>query len=212
MSIFSKNSKIIIVFCWFGLNLSACNHDEGGQTENGSLRISPETSSANIPAWWPEFATWVDSPADQELADRLRQRLRDERHKSGPGALDAVYALAIVERDSGGKLQAAGLFREVLEKRSGRAAGAAWNLGRLALLDADDPAEAGSYFEQACALDADAWQPIYALSQLRRRQGRHDEANQLWEKARTRGAGRMDARGGMGAMKMQLTLDDLEWL
>lgn len=203
--------KILSTFLVLSLCLPACRQDGPEEGGNGPIKTPLASDmSGNKPLWWPEFAGFIDRPADKALAARLRELLGGAAGKTGPDSRDALFAWAIVERESGQWLQAEQLFGQVLAKKAEYQAGAAWNLGRIALIQ-DNLSTAERFFEQASQYDENAWQPVYALSQLKRRQGQMKDANRLWEKARNLGAGQLDPRGGMGGNKTEIVPGNLQW-
>jgi hypothetical protein len=72
---------------------------------------------------------------------------------------------------------------------------------------------AADYFAKSIKASPLAWQPVYAMAQLRQRQGDLAAAKELFAQAKMLGAGKTDRFGGMDAMKPgpEMAKELLEW-
>ena len=198
----------------FGLVLLGCSgcgrENNGPQNVTVSLNNSEKKRSQGMmPTWWQAFASFLDNPTEIQIADRLRGELQIAAEQSD--AVQARFALALLERESGRWEKAKALFQTIgLENNGLYSAGALWNLGRISVQEGNwDQAEV--QFEKSRSIAPNAWQPVYALSQLRRRQGRVSESLEILKQAQDLGAGQTDPRGAMGDEPMPFMPDELYW-
>jgi tetratricopeptide (TPR) repeat protein len=156
--------------------------------------------------WQAAYIRFRDNHRDAEAADAVRACAR-----GNPDNPNALMAAALVERDTERLDEAEAIFSNLIE-RNPQSSGALWNLGRLALRKGDIDG-AASYFERSREAAPSAWQPIYALSQVRRQQGRVPEAQKLWTEAKKLGAGKISERSGMGSLRLDvgLLMSEMEW-
>ncbi len=185
--------------------LAGCAGHEPTETEKWLKAIEanpPETG----PGWEDAYVRFRDNAGDQEAASAIRVYV--ERN---PMSDSALMALGLVERDQGRFDEAEACYRRVIEINPKRS-GAFWNLGRIAQGKGDLDA-AAKFFESSRQCDPLAWQPIYALSQLRRQQGKEDESKALWAEAKSLGAGKSSERGGMGGFETDIGIVylNMEW-
>lgn len=166
----------------------------------------PPPDAAEDNSWTLTYARFRTDPSDSRAADAIRglagKRIDD---------INLQMAVAIVERDTGRLEEAEKAFANVIAKNPNRA-GALWNLGRF-VQSRGDLRSAEDYFERSRKSDPEAWQPVYALSQLRSQQGRQEDAKALWQEAKSLGAGQTGKYGGMGdtGVDIAVVLSNLDW-
>lgn len=170
------------------------------------IHSCPPANQAHTNNWQDFYLKIRENPADTLAEQQFRAQVA-----LLPDDDNARYALAIIERETGNLEQAEVIFKSILAKNK-RQAGAFWNLGRLAI-QRGDLTQATHCFENAISTSTSAWQPVYALAQVKQMQGLTDEAKRLFEKASSLGSGQADAHGGMGGMKPSKTerIAGLEW-
>lgn len=185
--------------------LAGCARQEPSEAEKWE-DLLPVPGAVTSDRWQEPYIRFRDDQRDITAADEVREYAR--KH---PDDQNGLMAAAIVERDSERFDEAEALFRKVISINPLRT-GALWNLGRLALIRTDETA-AADLFERAMKTDETAWQPPYSLSLLKRQQGKKAEAEELWKKARSLGAGQLTERGGMEMYKVDVgkLLADLDW-
>ncbi|MBI1324928.1 tetratricopeptide repeat protein [bacterium] len=187
------------------LQIAGCSPYEPTEAEKWLKAVEAKPPDTG-PGWQDAYVRFRDNAGDLEAAATIRAYV--ERN---PQSDSGLMALGLVERDLGRFEEADACYRRVIEINPTRA-GAFWNLGRIAQ-GKGDLDSAAQFFESARKCDSLAWQPIYALSQLRRQQGKADEARALWDEAKARGAGKSSERGGMGGYETDIGIVylNMEW-
>ena len=192
---------ILISVCVASCGPAESDHDVPDQK-------SPESFvKSDINNLWKEaYIKYREYPSDLGSAERVR-----EIAQMMPTNDDAQMALAVVERNLGNWEEAEAGFNRIVE-RNPLYAGALWNLGRLAIRRGETDL-AADYFAKSIKASPHAWQPVYAMAQLRQQEGDPVAAKAMFAQAKMLGAGKTDRFGGMDAMKPspEMAKELLEW-
>ena len=174
--------------------------------QSESTPPAPKESESLDLNWRDAYDLFRDNPTNDLAATQLRALAAQQ-----PDDENAQFAYGIVERDTGHWSQAETIFKSIIHFNPNRA-GALWNLGRLATRRGEFN-QAVAYYEKSMQASPHAWQPVYALAQVKQIQGNADEARVLFQKAKSLGAGEPDRMGGMGGTKptRSMRIQMMEW-
>lgn len=201
-----KSFTGICLWILMAISVASCGSTESDHEVRDQK--SPESFvKSDINDLWKEaYIKYREYPSDLGSAERVR-----EIAQMRPTNDDAQMALAVVERNLGNWEEAEAAFNRIVE-RNPLYAGALWNLGRLAIRRGETGL-AADYFAKSIKASPHAWHPVYAMAQLRQRQGDLAAAKELFAQAKMLGAGKTDRFGGMDAMKPgpEMAKELLEW-
>ena len=201
-----KSFTAICLWILMAISVASCGSAESGHDVPDQK--SPESFvKSDINDIWKEvYIKYRDNPSDLGSAERIR-----EIAQMMPTNDDAQMALAVVERNLGNWEEAEAAFNRIVE-RNPLYGGALWNLGRLAIHRGENGL-AADYFAKSINASPHAWQPVYAMAQLRQQEGDTVAAKAMFAEAKILGAGKTDRFGGMDAMKPspEMAKELLEW-
>jgi len=201
-----KSFSGICLWIFVSVCVASCGPAESDHEVPGQKSPERFVKSDINNLWKKAYIKYREYPSDLGFAERVREIAR-----MIPTNDDAQMAMAVVERNLGNWEEAEAVFNRIVE-RNPLYAGALWNLGRLAIRRGET-CVAADYFAKSIKASPHAWQPVYAMAQLRQQESDPVAAKAMFAQARLLGAGKTDRFGGMDAMKPgpEMAKELLEW-